>query len=111
MRSTSRLHVSIVLTAGTLLLFGQTACSDKGGTTPPTPVPTTVTLSKTSVSLAAIGATEQLTASVKDQNGSPMTATVTWASNNEAVATVSGTGLVTGYAAALLAFRADNNPK
>ena len=70
MRSTSRLHVSIVLTAGTLLLFGQTACSDKGGTTPPTPVPTTVTLSKTSVSLAATNGTAQVTASVESVSGS-----------------------------------------
>src|SRR5207244_3773405 len=42
----------------------------------------------------------QLTATPKDANGTPLTGrTVTWASDNTTVATVSATGLVTGKAA------------
>jgi hypothetical protein len=71
------------------------ACSDGG--TPPTPVPTSVELNKTSSTLDAIGATDQLTATVKDQNGATMSATVAWTVSGTA-ATVSGTGLVTAEA-------------
>jgi len=45
------------------------------------------------------GATVQLTATPKDANGNPLSGrVVTWASNNTAVATVNGSGLVTGVA-------------
>jgi hypothetical protein len=48
----------------------------------------------------AIGSTQQLTASLKDANGNALTGrTLTWASSNTAIATVSATGLVTGLAA------------
>jgi uncharacterized protein YjdB len=67
--------------------------------TPPPPVVTTVTVSPTSASVA-VGATSTLQATVKDQNGNSMTGqTVTWSTNNAAVATVSSTGVVTGVAA------------
>jgi len=47
-----------------------------------------------------IGGTVQLTAIPKDASGTPLTGrTVTWASGNSAVATVSASGLVTGVAA------------
>lgn len=60
-------------------------------------VPTTVTLNLTSVSLTALGATQQLTATVADQNGRTIAdAVVTWTTNNSAVASVSATGVVTG---------------
>ena len=46
------------------------------------------------------GQTLQLTATVRDQNGNPMSGqAVTWSSSDQAVATVSGTGLVTAVAA------------
>ena len=53
------------------------ACGDGGTTptspptppTPPAPVATSITLSATSLSLASLGATSQLSATVKDQNG------------------------------------------
>ena len=47
--------------------------------------------------LMALGETVQLAATVLDQNGQPVTgAVVTWTSSDEAVATVSADGLVTG---------------
>ena len=71
------------------------------GTTPTqpiTPVPTSITLSSSSVSLSSLGETSQLNATVKDQSGATMAGeTVTWSSSADAVATVSG-GLVTAIA-------------
>ena len=46
--------------------------SDGGPTGPITPVATTVTLSTPSVSLSSLGATSQVTATVKDQNAEVM---------------------------------------
>ena len=63
---------------------------------PPAPVATSITVTPSSHTLATIGLTVQLTATVRDQNNNPMTGqTVTWTSANTAVATVSGSGLVT----------------
>ena len=46
--------------------------------------------------MTSLGQTAQLTATVNDQNNSPITgATVTWTSSNINVATVSAGGLVT----------------
>ena len=76
------------------------ACGD-GTTEPPTPPPdppqpTTVMVTPATAQLGAFGATVQLTAEVRDQNGQAMAgAAVTWASGSAAVATVSGSGLVT----------------
>jgi len=65
-----------------------------------TPVPVaSVTVTPASASVA-VGATVQLTATPKDANGNPLTGRViTWSSSNTAIATVSGSGLVTGVAA------------
>jgi len=58
-----------------------------------------VTVSPSPASVVA-GQTVQLTATPKDANGNPLTGRViTWASNNTTVATVNGSGLVTGRAA------------
>ena len=66
---------------------------------PPTPVATSITVAPSSHTLASVGATIQLTATVRDQNNNPMTGqTVNWTSANTAVATVSGTGMVTAVA-------------
>jgi hypothetical protein len=63
-------------------------------------VPTTVTLNPSSVSFTALDQTQQLSASVTDQRGDPLTeADVRWSSSNDAVATVSSTGLVTATGA------------
>jgi len=60
---------------------------------------TSITLSATSLSFSSLGATEQLTATVKDQNGATMSgASVTWSSSSASVATVSSSGLVTAVA-------------
>ena len=64
-------------------------------TPPPTPVATTITVTPSSHTLGSIGATVQLTATVKDQNNNTMSGqTVTWSSANTPVATVSAQGLV-----------------
>jgi uncharacterized protein YjdB len=58
----------------------------------------TVAVSPPSASVT-VGLTVQLTATPKDANGNPLSGrTVTWATSNAAVATVSGTGLVSGVA-------------
>ncbi len=55
-----------------------------------------VAVSPATVTLGALGATEQLTATVRDANGNPIAgASVTWVSSNSQVATVSTSGLVT----------------
>ena len=60
------------------------------------PVATTISVSPASANLAALGDVLQLTASVADQNGEPLAdAPVTWASSDNAVATVNSSGLVT----------------
>jgi surface protein len=73
---------------------------DSTPTTPtPTPVATSITLSVTSLSFDSLGATSQISATVKDQNGATMNgATVTWATSDAAVATVSVGGLVISVA-------------
>ena len=90
--------------AAVLLLLG---CGDGGSSpttpptppTPPTPVATSITLSATSLSFSSIGATQQLSATVKDQNGAIMSgASVTWGSSSASIATVSSSGLVTSVA-------------
>ena len=78
-------------------------CGD-GATEPPPPEPpppepprpAAVTVSPATARLTALGATEQLGAQVRDQNGQAMAgATVTWASGSAGVATVNASGLVT----------------
>ena len=76
------------------------ACGE-GTTEPPPdpPRPTTVTVSPATAELAALDATVQLSAEVKDQYGQVMSgATVTWSSSATAVATVDASGLVTAAA-------------
>jgi len=82
-----------------------TATSESVSSTPTpvitvNPVPVNaVTVSPTSVSLAP-GGTQKLSAVTKDASGNVLTGrTITWSSDNSAVATVSTTGLVTGVAA------------
>lgn len=56
-------------------------------------------MSPATATVAAQGGTAQFSAEVRDQNGEVMArATVTWSSNDEAVTTVSPSGLATGVA-------------
>ena len=73
------------------------SCSgSESPTQPPAPVATSITLSPTTLSFSALGAAQQLTATVTDQKGAVMaSASVTWVSSNQAVATASPSGLVT----------------
>jgi len=58
------------------------------------------------------GQTVQLTATLKDANGNTLTGrTVTWSSDNTAVATVSGSGLVSGVAAGAATITATSEAK
>ena len=93
MRTMSR-RLGLVVVAVALPLLG----SCKGASEPLVPTTIVVTPS-TAVSLAAIGATQQLTAAVKDQNGRALAnAGVTWTTSSAAVVTVNPTGLVTAVA-------------
>ncbi len=81
-----------------LLLVGLTSCGggDGSGTTQPDPPrATTITITQNSVTLSFLGATLTLTATVRDQNGAPMSGTITWSSSDASVVTVAATGLVT----------------
>jgi hypothetical protein len=69
------------------------------GTSEPLVATAIVVTPSPTVSLAAIGASQQLTAVVKDQNGNTLaSAGMAWTTSNNAVVTVTGTGLVTAIA-------------
>ena len=74
------------------------ACGD-GGTDPQppaTPEPASVTVTPSAAELAAVGATVQLTAEVRDRSGQPVAgAAVAWMSGDPSVAAVNPGGLVT----------------
>lgn len=89
-RAASTLSLAIVLT--TSCGGGSSTPTSPGG--PSTPATGTVTI--TGATSAEVGATAQLTASVRDASGVTVNgAAVTWASSDNTVAAVSGTGLVT----------------
>ena len=92
------IRLSVVLLLAACGDGGTTPTSPPAPPTPPTPVATSILVSPNSVSLNTIGETQQLTATVKDQNGATMSgASVTWSATGAAV-TVSSTGLVTAIA-------------
>ena len=80
--------------AGWLSGCGESTGSDS--TAPDPPRASSVTIRPPAAELTAVGATVQLTAEVRDQNGQVMAgAAVEWASGSPAVATVEASGLVT----------------
>lgn len=90
-------RASTTLAAAALGILVGTGCSDGG--TPPAPVPTSITVSPGTATLAALGATQQLTATVRDQNGAALTGVaVGWSSSDDATVAVSATGMVTAVA-------------
>ena len=83
-----------------LVLLTLTSCggSEGPGTTGPDVDPPRVTVLNVlpdSVTLPFLGATSTLVAHIRDQNGQPITSTVSWSSDNTAVVTVSSSGLLT----------------
>ena len=80
-----------------LLVCGALACGgDDEPVAPPTPVAAAVEVAPAATQLSALGQTVQLAATVRNQDGNAMgSASVTWASSANAVATVTATGLVT----------------
>ena len=98
----SRRRTIIRLSAVLAVVALAKGCGDGDSPTTPPPQPdpsrpATVAVAPATVQLNALGATEQLTAEVRDQNGNAMAeAAVSWASSAAAVATVSVSGLVTG---------------
>ena len=62
----------IVALSAVVFLLLLWSCGGDGSPTTPTPIATSITLSVTSLSLASLGATSQLSATVKDQNGATM---------------------------------------
>ena len=77
---------------------GQTCVSGSCVAPTPTPVLTTINITPLTASLTIGGATQQLSAATLDQNGATISADLTWASDNTAVATVDANGLVTPVA-------------
>ncbi len=72
------------------------ACGESGPTESATPVPSSVSITPGSVTLAALGETVHLTATVLDQGGQAMQGvTLVWASSDGSVATVDAAGVVT----------------
>ncbi len=93
----SRRRVAVLTVIALSGLAWATACGDDTTEPPPEPArAAAITVSPDASELTALGATAQLSAEVRDQNGQPMSgATVAWSSSSAGVATVSAAGLVT----------------
>ena len=77
-----------------LVALGLASCSD--ATAPVVPTPNTLTVAVGGFSFAALGRTQQITVTVRDQGGAPMSGiALSWTTSAPSVATVSTTGLVT----------------
>jgi plastocyanin len=89
-----------VLAVAALVAFaGCSGGGDGGGSTGPTPVFTSLSVTPANVSVVVNG-TQNLTVSAKDQNGATMSGlSSTFQSNDVSVATVTSAGVVTGVAA------------
>ena len=99
-RTLKRQRLLLIISAVVSATLWTYACGD-GTTEPPAyfPEPATITVSPATTALTALGATVQLSAEVRDQNGAVMSgATVTWASSDAGAATVNASGLVTAVA-------------
>jgi len=98
-RGQRREVVGVALVVSLSILSCGTDATGPTDSPPPTSVATTLTLSAAALSFSSFGATEQLTATLHDQNGATMSgASVTWASSASSVASVTSRGLVTAVA-------------
>ena len=95
----SRRVVGVALVVSLSILGCGTDAAGPTDIDAPTPVGTSLTISATVLSFSSLGVTEQLTATVRDQNGATMSgASVAWASSASSVANVSPTGLIAAVA-------------
>lgn len=98
-----------LLFACTTIACGGASGGDSGPTPPtggdpttpgPVSTPTSVSINQSNLIFTSLRATRTVSAEVRDQKGSVMSgATVTWASSNGAVATVSNAGVITSTGA------------
>lgn len=103
----SRSPMSSIRLIPSLLLLGVIAACGGGGSdsptgpNPPPPPPPTVASVTVTPGTAALVVPQavQLTATVRDQQGNPMSTAVSWTTSSSAVASVSQTGLVTSVGA------------
>jgi len=99
-----------------LMTVGLLSCGSEVLTEPPAkpdpPVVTTVALDSTSLVFDALGASQVLLATVRDQSGQVMPGvTVEWSSSDTSVAVVDGSGTVTAHANGVATVTAAVGPK
>ncbi len=94
---TAKAAGTTTITAASGSVKGTATATVTAVTTPP-PVLTKITVSPATASVV-VGGTQAFTAATLDQNGKPITATVTWTSSNTAVGTIDSTGKFTAKAA------------
>jgi Big-like domain-containing protein/leishmanolysin len=86
----------LVWNTGALCTLALLAGCGGGGTEPK--VPSAITVSPPSVSFTAVGQTQQLSPTITDAQGNPLTGvSISWSSSDQAVASVSSSGLVTAH--------------
>ena len=108
--STSGLVTGVAVGSATITATSEGKSGSSAVTVNPVPV-ASVAVSPASATVAT-GASVQLTATPLDANGNPLSGrTVTWASGNTAVATVSTNGLVTGVGGGSAAITATSEGK
>ena len=107
MREVIRLRRISGLALGAFAAGIVTACSDTSSPSPSAPAPSpaaarapvsSITLVPNALAVFA-GATGQLVATMRDDHGNIVAATATWRSSNDAIASVSDAGMVSGKTA------------
>ena len=93
---TSRLRRPNAAALACFAVVALNACGGgSGGGGPATPAIAAIAVSPSEVTLEALGATGQLEATARDQNGSTLSARFSWTSSDTAVVTVDANGLAT----------------